>query len=162
MKYIDRDIQLFKVNLEELENWRDNTPEGLPICGFISFYRAIGIEAKVKEIKELENRDIVPFDNILCNYFTLQAIKNFIKRQWKIYSIDIDQDNHVFWKNDQYGHDKHYEKNLPSKVDASLTIDFAHYCPGEDDELEDYELVIRLFDKTEEESEENEENQEVC
>ena len=165
MKYVDRDVAVFKIDLATLEDWKDSSAEALPIRGFISFYEACGIADKVREILEKEGKTIVPYDNILCNYFTHQAIKNFIKRQWQIYSIDIDRDEHVFWKDDQYGKEKHYEKNLSSKIESCLTLDFAHYCPGDDDDLEDYTIVIRLFDKVEEEGGEGKnevENKELC
>lgn len=154
-KYVDRDIAKFKINLAELEDWRDNEKDGLPIRGFVSFYKATGITDAVVSAIANEGVDIVPYDNIVCNFFTLQAIKNFIKNQWKIYSIDIDQDNHVFWKDDQFKKEKHYAKNISQKVNASLITDFANYCPGTDEDLEDYEIVIRLFDKVETEDEES-------
>ena len=158
MKYVHRDVAVFKFNLKDLEDWRDNSSDSLPIKSFISFYEACGITNKIQEIKESENKnDIIPFDNLLCNSFTLSVIKNFIERQWKIYSLDIDSNNHVFWKNDQYMHQKHYAKKLSARIKSCLTLDFMHYCPGTDDDLEDYEIVLRLFDKVDTDEETSEE-----
>ena len=156
MKYIYDDVVKLQFNLEELEDYIEEDT-GLPIHSFISFYRAIGLEGYIQNYVNVSGNQIAPFDNILCNFQTIDAIKEFIKNQWKIYSIDIDGDNHVFWKEDQYGHEKHYAKNLADKVERSLLSDFFSFCPGEESELEDNEILFRTFEKVEEDGDTNEE-----
>lgn len=164
MRYIHKDIVKININFNELEDYREVENNNLPIHSFISLYRAIGLEKYIQEYVESTGKQIVAFDNLVCNFSTLENLKTFIKNQWKIYSIDIDADNHVFWKEDQYGQEKHYAKNLSSKVENSLSVDFFNFCPGEDDDLEENEIVFRVFEQVEddlEEGENNEENMEI-
>lgn len=148
-KYVHNDIVKLTFDLEELENYRDVEKDNLPIRSFISFYKAIGLEKYLQDYRSKTDKQIVSFDNIVCNFPTLESIKEFIKNQWKIYSIDIDADNHVFWKGDQYGEEKHYPKKLSSKVEVSVLTDFLNFCPGTDDDLEDNEIVFRTFEQIE-------------
>ena len=49
-------VEIFKVeiNFDELEKWRDSTKDDLPVVGYMSFYRAIGLlDAAEKYAKEL-------------------------------------------------------------------------------------------------------------
>jgi len=159
MKYVYNDIVKLKFNLEELEDYIEKE-SGLPIHGFISFYRAIGLEKYIKEYVDKSGNQVIAFDNIFCNFQTLEAIKTFIKYQWRIYSIDIDGDNHVFWKDDQYNHNKHYAKHLSEKVEKSLLKDFFSFCPGEDDSMEDNEILLRVYEKIEDGDDNEEEKEE--
>ena len=155
MKYTYKDVIKLKFNLENLEDYIEEDT-GLPIHSFISFYRAIGLEKYIKEYVDTTGKQVAAFDNILCNFQSIDEIKEFIKNQWKIYSIDIDADNHVFWKDDQFGREKHYAKNLSEKAERSLLSDFFSFCPGEDGDLEYGEIVFRTFEKNEEEDDNNE------
>lgn len=152
-KYVDHDIVKIKFNFDDIDKWRRNSDkedEDFPVCSFLSFYEACGLEEYFKKYNEETGKQIIAFDNLFCNFYTLQAIKNYIKKQWQIYSLDIDGDLHVFWrKDDTYGKSKHYPRKLKNRVEKSITFDFANFCPGEDDELEDYEIVFRVFEKVE-------------
>jgi len=148
-KYVHTDVVKLTFDLSELEDYKDPEKDNLPIYSYVSFYKAIGLLKYLEEYKEQSGKQIAALDNLACNFNTLINLKNFIKNQWKIYSIDIDADNHVFWKDDQYGHEKHYAKNLSSKVESSLVWNFSQYCPTEDDDLEDNEIVFRTFEQIE-------------
>lgn len=150
------DVATFNFDLNQLKDYIDSE-SGLPIYSFISFYRAIGLLPYITKYKDETGKSVVCFDNILCNFNTLCDIKDFIKNQWQIYSLDIDGDNHVFWKEDQFGHEQHYKKELSNKISRSLSKDFSSYCPGEDPELNDNEIVFRTFVITETEEEKQEE-----
>ena len=145
-KYVHKDIKEVKINFEELEDYIDKSST-LPICSFISLYRVAGLVDEMKKYRQETGKQIVPIDNIVCNFDTLDAAKKFVENQWKIYSIDIDADEHVFWKEDQYGHEKHYAKNLSDKIKGAVFSDFLNYCPGTDDDLEDDVFVFRIFEE---------------
>ena len=144
-QYEFTDITTVKIDFASLEEYRDSSKDDLPVYSMISFYKAIGLTPYLEEYKEKTGEQIIPFDNIMCNFDTLNRIKLFIKNQWQTYSLDVDSDNHVFWKGDQYGHTRHYAKNLSKSVEASIITDFMNYCPGTDEELEDDEIVFRTY-----------------
>ena len=93
-----QEIYKTTINFEELENWRDPERDDIPVTGFIGFYKAVGIFDKAMEYKkEHPEFEFAPVVNIFCNFNTQKAIKNFIERMWKIYSLKIDGDNHITW-----------------------------------------------------------------
>ena len=84
--------------------------------------------------------------NIVCNTVTNRRIKAFIEEMWSVYSIDIDNDNHVFWDTKKYGKGvRHYKKTLKSRVKASIWQDFQDYGLGIDDGLGVNEVVFKVF-----------------
>lgn len=158
--YVDRDIISIKINFDEVDNWRKPGSDDLPVYSFLSFYSAIGLDPYIKEYCESEEgRQIVALDNILCNFNTLKRIKEYVQKQWKIYSLDINSDYNVVWDESIYKKgEKHYAKRLKKKIEKCLALDLSQYCPGLDDELEDDVVVFRVFDLKEKE-EENEQEQ---
>lgn len=146
-KIIEKEIAKININFEALEDWRKGEDE-IPVCSFLSFYEACGLEPYVRKyFEEHDNKTMAPFDVLFCNFYTLQRIKNFLKNQWSIYSIDIKEDNKVIWKNSVYGKEKHYPKKLAKRVEQSLLFDVTNFCPGIDDELEDNQIIFRVVEK---------------
>ncbi len=149
-KYILKceDIYQTTLDFEKLSSWMDPVTN-LPVRGFLSLYEACGLVSKIKEYSAShEDLQFVSIDNIVCNFTTLQAIRNFLAKQWGVYSIDIDGDNHVFWNTKTYpAGTKHYARSLKKKVKASLTQDFMNYGCGTDEELEDNVIIFRVFTK---------------
>jgi len=141
------------LDFDELEDWRKEDADDIPICSMISFYRACGMTDFIEKYKAEEGKNIVPLDNLACNFKTLQKIKDFIETMWSEYSLDIDQDNHVFWDTKTYGkNERHYAKKLNPRVLNSLNQDFLNFCPGVDESLEDDILVFRTYYKPEQNS----------
>ncbi len=122
---------------------------GLPVRGCISLYEASGLIPMIQKYsEEHDGAQITPYDNLLCNFATLQRIKTFLEDQWGYYSINIDKDNHVFWDTKKYpAGTKHYKKSLTNKVKTCVVLDFTNYCCGLDDDLEDDVIVFRVFTK---------------
>lgn len=142
-----------KLDFEALDEWRKEDADDIPICSLISFYTACGMTRYLEEYREKEGKNIVPLDNLACNFKTLQRIKSFIETNWMEYSLDIDKDNHVFWDTKTYGkNERHYAKKLNSRVQNSINQDFLNFCPGMDDEIDDNILVFRTYYKPGEEN----------
>lgn len=149
MKEID--VIKVKIDFEKLDNWRSE--KDLPVCGFLSLYEALGLTPHIKEYADGQGGvKIAPLNNILCNFYTIQHLRNYIKGNWEIYSLDIDGDNHVFW--DESGSykawQKHYKKRLKKRIESCLNYDFNNYCPGLDEDLEDDVIVFRIYEEEEE------------
>ena len=141
------EVERFELDFDMLEQWRNPDFDDLPICGFISLYRAIGVLDRIREYNDTHDKDkqFVPLDNLACNFYTLQRMRNLILDNWSCYSLDIDSDRHVFWDTTRWAkNQKHYKKKLHAKVRNSINIDCANFCPGVDDELEDNILIFRV------------------
>lgn len=123
------------------------------MCSFLHVYEACGLVDIIKNNIE-KDQQLVPFDNILCNFYTLQRLKEFIKDNWACYSLTIKEDNKIIWSSEKYKQQKHYKRKLAKRVIASLNLDTANYCPGVDDDMEDNEIKFVLYEKQEEENKE--------
>lgn len=154
------EIELGRVtlNFEELENWRNTEADDIPICSFLSLYKACGLEPILeKYFEENDQKQIVALDNLACNFNTLNKCKQLIEDNWACYSINIEKDNSVFWDTRKWGkNEKHYAKKLSAKIQHSLNLDCIQYCPGIDEELENNVIVFRIYTKPEENIEETE------
>ena len=139
-------VEIFKteIDFDALEKWTDSEKDDLPVVGYMSFYRAIGLlDAAKKYAKEHPDFYLYHLDNILCNFMTNRRIKHFIESNWSVYDIDIDADNHTFWDTKKYPKGKkHYEKKIKDRIKKSLNKDFLTYTPGVDDELGVNEIVL--------------------
>lgn len=138
---VDRKI----LNKEVLDAWR--TPEkGFPILSFLHIYEACGISDLIRAYVAAheESKDkITAFDNLSCNYFTLQWLRNMIEDNWCSYSVKITDDRTLSWDTHRYAAgEKHRRYNKPStkKIERSIALDFANFAPQVDDDLEDYVL----------------------
>ncbi len=142
------DVKTVKLNFDKLCDWI-NPETGLPICSCISLYTATGLLGAIEEYsKAHSNASITPYDNLVCSFATLDHIKNFLKKQWGIYSLDIDKDNHVFWETKKFPAGvKHYQRKLRKRIEACIVQDFANYCCGNDEDVPDDEIVFRTFVK---------------
>ena len=140
--------QEFKLDFEQLESWTDEKHDDLPIRGLISFYEATGIAKLVLNNQEKFVGGITAIDNIACNFYTQKRIKNFIKRQWEIYSMSLVDNNVVAWNTHTYKKgEKHYERRLSKRVESSLLFDFVNYCPRINDDLPDNIIVVTIPDE---------------
>ena len=151
------EIELGRVtlNFEELEAWRNTEADDIPICSFLSLYKACGLEPILEKYFEENNqKQIVALDNLACNFNTLNRCKQLIEDNWACYSINIEKDNSVFWDTKKWGkNEKHYAKKLSAKIQHSLNLDCIQYCPGIDEELENNVIVFRIYQKPEENTE---------
>lgn len=137
-----------QINWGDLDKWIKPNSDDLPVYSFLSIYEACGLQPIFqKYYDENNNKQIIAADNLMCNFYTLQAMKNYIERNWQVYSLDINGDNHVFWKKSKYGKTQHYPKTLSKKIKACLAADFGNFCPGLDDELPDNTLVFKVYNK---------------
>ena len=149
-KIIVKDLAKININFDDIDKWRKGEEE-FPVYGFLSFYEACGLEPVVRKyFEEHDNKTMAPFDVIFCNFYTLQRIKNYLKDQWAVYSLDLKGDNQVVWKQSVYGKNKHYPRRISKKVEHSLLLDVTNYCPGIDDELEDNQIVFRIVEEEKE------------
>ena len=139
-----KEIYRMTIDFDALEKWRDKDHDDTPPTSFISIYKALGIIEKALDYqKEHPDFEVIPLDNIYCNAATHQRLKKFLENIWATYSLDIDEDNHVFWDTAKWAKGKkHYAKKLKNIVRASLSLDFVSYCPGIDDELGVNEIVL--------------------
>ena len=81
----------------------------------------------------------------LANISDIQMIMEFIEENWKVYSIDIDKDYHVFWDTSKYPKgQKHYPKTLKATARNAVLLDFQNFAPGLDNNLEDNEIVFGI------------------
>lgn len=143
----EKNIKKIKLDFDQLSEWTDPTQDDIPICSFIGFYKACGITAQVeKYVKKNPEFKVCAVDNILCNFYTMKHIKNFIQNNWEIHELSIDDNNHPFWNTSRYPKGAtHYPKKVRALIRNSINTDFANYCPGLDDELEDDVLVFRVY-----------------
>lgn len=150
-KYEEEEIARVNLDFDALEAWRDTTQDDLPICSCFSLYKACGLQDFIKKYSEVhDNAQIIAVDNLFCNINTLERIKKFIIKNWEIYSIDIKEDNHVYWDTKKWKKgQKHYAKKLKAKIRASVNTDFYNFCPGIDEEIEDNVIIFRIYHKTE-------------
>ncbi len=139
-----KEIYKTKIDFKKLEQWRDKERDDIPPTNFIAIYKALGIvDAAVNYQKEHEGFEVIPLDNIFCNTMTHRLLKKFIEEIWSTYSLDIDEDNHVFWVTSKWPKGKkHYAKKLKSNARGSIHLDFTSYCPGIDDDLNVGEIVL--------------------
>ena len=138
-----------KIDFKALEKYRDHDKDDLPIIGFISLYRAIGLLDAAQKYKENEDPDffidITNKSNIACNLATQKLLKSFIENNWSIYSIDIDANEHVFWDTTKFPKGKkHYKKKLKAVVRNAVKLDYLKHCPGLDDSLGICEIVLKV------------------
>ena len=134
------------LDFDALEEWRREGDNGLPIYSMLSFYEACGMQQKVKEYYDEHGKDqFAPLDVIVCNFYTLQRIKNLITDHWELYSMVIVENNKVEWDTRKWAaNTKHYRRKLRPRVRNSLNFDFANFCPSIDDDLPDNTLVFRI------------------
>lgn len=150
--YQETEIIKVKVDFDKLESWVKPGSDNLPVYSFLSLYEACGLEEHIRKYSEEHNNlQFVAADNLLCTFYTLQHLKFFIENQWKIYSLDINEDNHVVWDTRKYGkHEKHYARKLSKKLQSCINADFMNFCPGimeDDDSLGDDEISFRIYTK---------------
>ncbi len=135
-----------EIDFSELEKWTDPAKDDFPVISYISFYKAIGlVKAAEDYIKEHPDYYLYTLDSIFCNFTTHKHIKRLIEKNWKVYDIDIKENNAPFWKTTtKYpkGVKRNYEKTLSRRVQESLNKDFATYCPGMDDSLNVNTIIL--------------------
>ena len=151
--------EIFKVKIDfkALDKWRDKDRDDLPITGYISLYKALGIVDAAHKYKDNDHPDfeVIPLDNIFCNLDTHKKIKNFIEHNWQVFSINIDADEHITWDTKKYPKGtRHYAKKLNAAPRNALIYDFSNYAPGLDNNLADDEIVLGILSPDPEESEE--------
>lgn len=141
-----KQVEIFRTEIDfsKLDEWRDSTKDDLPVCGYMSFYRAIGLLDAAKKYNETHpDFYLYHLDSILCNYMTNKAIRRFIEKNWSIYDIDIKEDNNVFWNTRKFPKGtRHYEKRIRERIKQCLAKDFSKFTPGLDDELGVNEIVL--------------------
>ena len=144
---MEKELLRIKVDFDKLLDWKDPERDDLPIISYMSFYRATGIlDAVVNYKKEDPECEFAAAVNIVCNTITNRRIRSFIEEIWSVYSLDIDNDNHVFWDTKKYAKGtRHYKKTLKKKIKASLWQDFQDYGLGIDDGLGVNEVVFKVF-----------------
>lgn len=158
--FMEKIIFKTKIDFKELAKYRDPNKDDLPVIGFISLYRAIGLLDAAEKYKAEHPDffiDITNKSNIVCNFSTQRRLQTFIEDIWKTYSIDIDANEHVFWDTSKFPKGKkHYAKKLKAAARNAVRVDFGMYCPGLDDELGVNEIVLKVYEP-DEQSEDNSE-----
>ena len=75
--YQELEIVKVKVDFDKLDKWVKPGSDDLPVYSFLSLYEACGLEPYIKQYSETHNNaQIVAADNLLCNFYTLQHLKN--------------------------------------------------------------------------------------
>ena len=152
----EKKIKKVKLNFDELEAWTDPTQDDIPVCSFIAVYKASGLMKAIENyVKKNPGFQVCALDNIFANFYTIKRLKNLIEDNWKSRELMIDGDNHVYWDTSRYPKGAtHYPKKPKAIVRNCINIDFANYCPGLDDDLEDDVLVFKIYLPDEEKKEE--------
>lgn len=144
------------LKFDALQAWRDTDNNNIPICSFLALYRASGVQEELAKLREqrVELPDkLVPLDNLACNFYTFQRMRNLIQKNWEYYALDIDGDNHVFWDPKRPNHKRAAKKKIKTKIYQSINMDCLNFCPSVDDNLPDNILVIRPTPEVPEKSE---------
>ena len=141
-----QEILKVKIDFKALEKWKDAERDDFPVASFISLYRALGIEDALESyVKEHPDFQVIPVINIVCNLNTHKRLKNFIEKNWQVYSIDIDRDFHVFWDTSKYPKGtKHYPRKMKALARNAVALDFSQYAPGIDNDMKDDEIVFGI------------------
>ena len=121
---------------------RDN----IPLCSFLHIYEFLGLLPLIESYRKMfPDYQLCPITDLHCNFYTLQFLKRVINSNWGSYDLKVEEDGKVVWDTKKYPKGKkHYEKKLRAEVRNSVNFDFANYCPGIDDELDDYVLVYSI------------------
>ena len=105
----------------------------------------------IKEnFSEDEANQVCPVNNILCNFTTIKKIKNFIVNNWETFNIDLLGDEQIVWIKGERKEQRKRPKKRKSEIRHSIDLDFANYCPGLDDELEDDVITLVKYEKFDE------------
>jgi len=144
---MEKEIIKITFNPEQLEEYTFQDKDNIPVCSFLHIYEAIGLFPYIEEYKnEHSDYQLCAITDLSCNFYTLQFFKRLINLNWGCYELDIKDDNKIIWNTKKYPKGtKHYEKTLKSKIKSCINLDFANYCPGLDDELEDYVLKFAVI-----------------
>lgn len=130
-----------KLDFVNLQAYRASDSKAFPVLCFPNFYAACGILSDIEKYTQETGEQVCPIQQILCNFNTLKRIQHFIKNNWATFNVDIKGDNKVVWtKGSRAQHRK--AKKLSDVVESAVQFDFANYCPGLDDELEDDILIF--------------------
>lgn len=142
-----KEIAKIELDFDQLEEWRRDDEEGLPVYSLISFYEACGMQAEMKKYYgDAAKEAASPVDVLSCNFYTLQRIKNFITEHWEIFSLVIEENNNVKWDTRKWAKNhKHYHRRLRSRVQNSLNFDFVNFCPAINDDLPDNVLSFAVY-----------------
>lgn len=151
-KKVKIDIAEVELDFDKMDEWRREGDE-IPVCSFLSIYAACGIEAAIREYCIAHNiKNVSAIDNLSCNFYTLQRMKNFITKRWQLFPINIAGDSKVIWDKKRGATKERFKKprnDLPKKILASISLDFAQFCPFVDDEMEDNILKFSVFEERE-------------
>jgi len=141
-------IETKKLNFNDIKAW--SNIDGFPAISFLSVYAAAGlIDAIQKYVDENPGTGVVAVQQIFCNFYTFQKIRNLIKDSWERYNIKLSGDNKVEWISGK-SHDRlNYARTLNKKITVAITYDAANYACGVDDTLED-DVIIFTDGKDEE------------
>ena len=142
-------LEKITLDFDKLAEWRQEDKDDIPICSVLSLYKASGITDAIQSYRIAHfDEPVFPIVNLCCNFYTLQRIRNFVTNNWQIYSLDIAADEEVKWDTRKWAKgESHYPKKLKAKIRNSINMDFANFCPGLDDNLEDNILVFRIVKK---------------
>lgn len=151
-------IKKIELDFDALSNWRDPEGDNFPVLSCLSFYRACGLLKEVEQYCEKNDKSqVCAADNILCNFYTHQRIRRFIKESWEHHNICLKNDSQIEWK---YGESRRnrlkHPKSISKSIDTSILVDVLNYGPGVDEDLEDNVLVFQIYNKEKEESKKDE------
>lgn len=143
-----KEIAKIELNFDELEEWRRDDEQGLPIYSLLSFYEACGIQSAIKAYYDKNGKEAAsPLDILSCNFYTLQRIKRLITDHWEVFSFNLIDNNKVEWDTRKWAKGyKHYHRRLRPRVQNSLNFDFINFCPAIDDDLPDNVLLFSVYE----------------
>lgn len=150
-----KEISRVTLNFDTLESWRDPDLDDIPICSLLALYRAAGLVDDLKDYAAANpGTQFCGLDNLACNFYTLQHMRNFITDNWRKFSLKLTGDRMIEWDTHRYAKGvTHHPFNLKTKVKNSINLDFANFCPGVDDELPDdiivFSVLVDVPDQTE-------------
>lgn len=139
------EIARIELDFDAIRQWRKTGADDLPACSVLSFYEAAGVTQIIRDYLEGADTQVTALDNLSCNFYTLQRIKNFINDIWSRYSLTISEDNKVEWDTHRYTKGVAHKPREPkARIRNSINYDFINYCPSVNDDLPDNVIVITM------------------
>lgn len=147
---MEKELTRFTIDFEALVSFKDSDNDDLPICSFMKVYDQIGMYKFIEQYYQDNNLEKGTFsyvDNVFANPNTIMKIRKLVVDNWETYDINIDRDQHVFWKpNSNYGKDQHYHKKLSKLARGAVDRDFLDCCPGADPTIPENTIVLRIIE----------------
>ena len=136
----------FKIDFDQLKNWKTDDENAFPVLSFIHVYIACGIVEKMTPIMKELDKQLCPLQHFFCNFNTMSKIHDLIRDNWSRYNIEITGDNAIQWIPKQPHTPRKRGKKVKAVVRDSILLDQNNFCPNLDNTVADDLIVCQLDD----------------